>query len=101
MNFVKVNGKERKVFFKYNKAARTLINKKGETEHQKHPVATKCFIADASSKDNVLGTGEALCSENDQFEYSVGRKIALRRALENSGFSREERTEFWKEFLST
>lgn len=53
---------------------------------------TVCTLAGA---DVSLSVGEAHCSISDQFERSVGRKLALTRALSASELSRAERREIW------
>lgn len=42
--------------------------------------------------------GEAKCYKGDVFNKSIGRKEALKKALDNSTFSKNERIEFWKQY---
>lgn len=54
---------------------------------------SQCFV---TKNDVEISLGEAYCSVNDNFERSVGRKIAFSRAV--SGLERELRTSLWQEF---
>lgn len=60
------------------------------------PYATKCYIEDAKTM-NVLYEGFTLCSEKDNFNYEIGRKIALSRAL--GAIERAKRINFWKAYF--
>lgn len=42
----------------------------------------------------------AVCHPNDNFNKNTGRKIALKRALEQRGFDREDRTKFWQAYFA-
>jgi len=74
---------------------------------------TQCVITDETNDGYVeLGVGIAKCHALDNFEKSVGRKIALTHALEAASMdpdytglpdgtpllTREERTDVWNEF---
>jgi hypothetical protein len=82
-----VDGKEVGYFFVYSIAAQ----------------ANKCFqIATCviELEPNGLGIqGHAACSPKDRFVYEIGRKIALTRALRKSGWSKDQRRQFWKQYL--
>ena len=60
------------------------------------PANTECMIME---NESLFSHGSAWCHENDMFDRKIGRKISFGRAISN--FSVEERTEFWKWFLST
>lgn len=54
----------------------------------------------------VLGYGSSYCSPNDNFVKSIGRKLAIKRLLENiqdNGFFidglKEFRTQFWRQYF--
>lgn len=54
-----------------------------------------------TKEKNPLMTGFAICNPQDRFSKSVGRKIAVRRILEDMGmFTKEDRAEFWKQFFT-
>lgn len=46
----------------------------------------------------LYGSGVARCSDYDQFQRSVGRKISLTRALEDAGLDKFARSVFWAEY---
>lgn len=54
------------------------------------------------NKDNydVYACGYAICSHLDQFVRKIGRKVALARTLKEYGFSREDRTEVYKQLVA-
>lgn len=56
---------------------------------------TDCFI---KQEDHVLFEGHCRCSENDTWTKRVGRELSLKRALENSDFSKSDRYKIWEEF---
>lgn len=57
-------------------------------------VGTRCQLFDKDCK--MVAEGYSLCSHKDQFNKKTGKKLALRRALENAQFTREQRYEIWK-----
>ena len=59
---------------------------------------TVCVIEKKDFSDG-RGVGEAWCSRKDQFSYSIGRKIALARALKASGFDKPTRSLFWEAYF--
>lgn len=58
---------------------------------------TTCFV----NVGNKVSTGIAQCSIKDNFSRKIGRKIALKRALDDSGMSKDERKEVWTDYLNT
>lgn len=57
------------------------------------------YNKDTKQKD-PLTMGFAICNPEDKFSKSIGRKIALRRILEEMGmFTKEDRAEFWKQYF--
>jgi hypothetical protein len=89
--------------------------------HDRKPYATECVVltqADAQQQPDynqhnpkyVLALADSTCHERDQFDRSVGRRLSLTRALigykprvERSKFkvpfTREQRTQIWKQYL--
>ena len=68
--------------------------------------AIECLIgpADEWVEDHEISTvprGVALCHWKDNFCRVTGRKIALQRALQQAGLSREERGKVWDEYRRT
>lgn len=100
MFFVKIGNKEKRIYFSHDRKEEVLINKSGEKKKVIHPYKTKCFITDGKERGKILGVGVSTCSEKDRFNYTTGRKIALRRALNTANFSREERKEVWEKYLN-
>jgi hypothetical protein len=58
---------------------------------------TSCVINKGS---DVLSEGIAIVHPGDNFNRSVGRKIALTRALSKLSLSREDREKIWKAYFS-
>lgn len=56
---------------------------------------TKVFIKE---NDALLGYGRSYCSSTDQFARKIGLKLAMTRALQNTGLNRQERTAVWAHF---
>jgi hypothetical protein len=68
--------------------------------------ATKCKITEIET--NLIAQGFAFCSNKDQFNKDIGRKISMKNAL-MSGFTtdlevlninKEKRTIFWKTYFN-
>lgn len=72
-----------------------------------HPIngVTVCSILPHTEKPTKdaepLVIGMAFCSEGDTFEKETGRKIALKRALEQSDLDKETRGNFWEEYRTS
>ncbi len=62
------------------------------------PPGTTCWIKNDSS-EIPIGEGRSKLIAPDQYCKARGRKIALRRALENLGATRDERTQFWEAYF--
>lgn len=74
-------------------------------EHEHVPVGgvqTLCFIRpkDAAKEIVYMWKGHTTCSFKDQFVKAKGRKIALARALAPTLFTRDERQQFWDQYLN-
>jgi len=80
---VVVNGKEYKIWFKH-----TML------DGARYKALTTCWVEGAG---RPWPGGQALCVAGDQFKKSIGRKIALSRAI--YGFTRDERREIWKQYF--
>lgn len=57
---------------------------------------TYCIIEDHNKK--VLFEGVSKCTSRDQFCKDIGRKYALKRAIQT--LDRDERTKIWKAYLN-
>jgi hypothetical protein len=106
---VSVNGQEYQVFFPRGKSMLTLgCDATGQpTTHSTttEVESVRCIIrpAPTSPEDqpNPICEAEALCSPADSFDPTVGRKVALTKALRTSNFTREERRQVWDWYRST
>jgi len=49
--------------------------------------------------DLVIAEGKTKLSLKDIFDKKIGRKLSLKRALKDGGFSREERKKVWRSYL--
>lgn len=64
-------------------------NKQGEEKFYTH--STLCDIVVGPKDAEVsLGQGESWCAVGDNFCRATGREYALKRAIENGGFGRED-----------
>jgi len=91
------DGKEIKVFFRYEKEEVPANPHKKKSRPHTRPVGTTCFLTDEN--DNVVGLGAVRCHYKDHFRYRAGRKHALRQALKDAGFDVKTRSRAWAEFL--
>lgn len=107
---VEVDGKTYQLFFQYTdeQLVRGQRKQNGKVRFPglKHTVkSVTCFIRPAPKtkldRPKAIATGTALCSPLDNFSKCTGRKLALTRALEESGFSRDSRRAVWTEYLRT
>lgn len=66
-------------------------------------VVTECFIKEhiGPKQYKDLGTGTAVKSSEDIFSKSIGRKVALGRALINAKIDRKTRSEIWKSYFES
>lgn len=60
------------------------------------PFETQCFIR---KQDTLIATGFASCSDSDNFERAIGRKVSLSRALRNAGFDKITRRFIWEHYF--
>jgi hypothetical protein len=58
---------------------------------------TECTILGSGI---TIATGKSYCMHEDNFDRYFGRKRSLTRALENSGFDKDTRTEIWNTYWS-
>jgi hypothetical protein len=87
---VKIGGKEYKIWFKHSFASVRVMGS------HKIKALTSCYIVDNSGI--ICGAlGFAYCSVADNFQKSIGRKIALSRAVQP--FTRAERKEIWDQYF--
>lgn len=62
------------------------------------PLETVCIIKYVPGGDEshvLIAEGVALCSEQDTFCRTTGRKVSLARALKNANFSKKSRKTVW------
>jgi len=90
MFYFKENEKEYRIKFTHDKK----WNKAGQFK----PFKTICHIIDLDIKTVVIN-GEAKCSDEDQFCYKTGRKIAFERAINSSSFTKATKQLVWNTFL--
>jgi len=65
----------------------------------KTPSETVCLIETGTFEEpQVLGASKAIQAAGDQFSRSIGRKIALSRALPQADFSKEFRKLIWQKY---
>ena len=61
-------------------------------------VGTTCFI---KNNGEIIATGHSVLSPKEpRFVKEVGRKLSLRRALQEGNFSKEERTVIWQRYFN-
>ncbi len=71
----------------------TIGDKTYKIAFQHLPTRTICWIM--LGDDTPLWTGCSRLHPNDNYCKETGRKLSLARALQASGFAREERKLFW------
>ena len=69
-------------------------------QHDRQAESTICLIiTNYDGEDTLVASGEALCHHTDNFNYNVGRKLSLARAVvnafPNSFASKADRRAFW------
>lgn len=75
-----------------------------ERNDENHPVKTVCNISENVAQTGeqpswkIVARAESKVSNCDQFNKSIGRKIALTRALKGR-FTRPARTVFWNKYF--
>lgn len=99
MFFTELRDREQKVVFKHEKEEIEVTGKDGKKAVASHPKRTTCKILDKTT-NTVIAKGVASCFPGDNFEYNRGRKLALKRALENVDFTRGERKIVWDAYLT-
>lgn len=58
---------------------------------------TQCFLKTAGNA--VFAQGEAKKYKNDPLDKNLGRKLALKRALEAGGVTKEARVAIWTKYF--
>ena len=71
---------------------RYIKNDEGKT------CSTECTILDM--KDNIIGTGQAKVYYKDAFNKKTGRKLSLRRAIEDATLNKAQRTKIFNEYFA-
>lgn len=99
MFFTELRDREQKVVFKHEKEEVEVTGKDGKKVVVTHPRRTVCKMLDKAT-NTVVAKGVANCAPGDNFEYSRGRKLALKRALATVDFTRAERKVVWDGYLS-
>lgn len=57
---------------------------------------TTCSIFTRDGR--FVSSGEAECSKKDMFSKDTGRKVSLKRALEDVPFTKEQRAAVWEDY---
>ncbi len=62
--------------------------------------STICTISEVNGKDIIgeVASGESFCSKTDKFLKATGRKISLKRALENLNLGNEIKPIIWMNY---
>jgi hypothetical protein len=81
------------IVFRVIKDHRNLPDKVADLNWFKIRRATWCRVIGPTSES----AGIAFCSVKDTYDPEVGRRLSLKRAVK--GFSREDRTIIWREYL--
>jgi len=78
------------------------VNEGGNTMNSN--IVTDCIISvktGSGEKDwEVLNMGRSKCHEEDRFEKDRGRKISLKRAMDNPMFHKEDRKIIWESYIN-
>jgi hypothetical protein len=64
--------------------------------HHINPLGTSCDIRE---NGETVAVGFSTRHPRDQFCRATGRKVSLTKALADSGLSRDERAQVWREYL--
>lgn len=67
--------------------------------YRNDPELMDMSVVDIMTDTEVLGHGVAYCCPPDRFVKKVGFRLALKRAMQQAGLSRPERTAVWKRLL--
>ena len=86
---VKIDKDEYKVEFEY------AHNLYGKSEIKR----TSCYIL-KENKYQCLSSGRATVHPNETANKNIGRKVSLKRALENAGFGKFTRKLFWEAYYN-
>lgn len=68
-------------------------------DEKKNKHSVTCIATDRSDS-TVYAISTSWCSPKDTFDKNKGRKVALTRLLDYSGFNREERTKIWNAYFA-
>lgn len=81
------------IYFNENNAIQFSHSTKSEARH------TVCELLTVDEGNlKPFATGVAHCHPKDNFSKAVGRKRSLKRALENAGLDKSERTQAWNAY---
>ena len=71
-------------------------------EENTHSGSTDCVlkVKDKEGNIEVIGEGHSSVHHSDTYVKATGRKISLRRALENAKLDKEERTGAWSAYFN-
>lgn len=64
--------------------------------------STTCEVYEVESRTDArfMGVGVAVCSKEDNFEKAKGRKVSMRRALQQCGLDKSQRIYVWNQYLN-
>lgn len=63
--------------------------------------STGCVLYAPDKSDTVLAASLVKLYYKDRYDREKGRRYALRRAMQNLGLSKEERTHVWERYNAT
>ena len=79
------------VKFQHDMVGITVLNDYGKLVHNSNR-STKCIIRNVlDDRDKFVGVGYAKCHPTDNFVKETGRMLSLVQAIEDGGFTREEK----------
>lgn len=101
-----VNGETFKANWKYTweqevvkKVVRTFSDTHITEKTIKKFQNTRCNIYD--DKGGFVSDGYSILNRKDLFDKKIGRKLSFHRALENAGFTKDERTEVMNAYFNS
>lgn len=66
-----------------------------ETSNKKKGVTVATVT---TQKGKLIGTGISECSDKENYNSEVGRKLSLSRAIEGTNTKKEDRASLWEDF---
>ena len=70
-------------------------------QHDVEGGKTNCTVLQPCKNGlEVVSIGASTVSVDDHYNRKLGRKLTLKRALQSSDLTKEERTSIWKDYLN-